>query len=194
MPVPFVMPRTPSYVIPGGVPVFYRPAINKALRKVSGDVRTFILHDTDGRDSRQELYDSERIVSVHYLVGQYIPYDTPIAIKYASETHDATFGAGHGSIGGIGGNLNDTAVQFELEWYGITDATKRAFARVVAHSLFTWSKGNKTPIIIPHWSVDARKQDPRYDWTHMLSLVYEFYEQLHTASDKIVSHGRLGNV
>lgn len=172
MPNIFRMPLRVSYVVPGGVPVYYVDAQNKAMRPVAGDIRTFILHDTDGRDSRQELYDSERKVSVHYLVGEYRGYDTPICIKYASERHEQTFGAGLGSVGGVSSNLNATTVNFELEHIGQNDATRQAFACVVAHSLANWVALPKVPVLLPHWLVDARKTDPRYNWTDMLSHIY----------------------
>lgn len=169
----FVMPTKVSYVVPGGIPVYYIDAVHKSNRPIPGKIETFMLHDTAGRDSRQELYDSPRGVSVHYLIGEYPNVAGPVCIKFASERTEQTYGSGYGSIGGISGNINATTINFELEHEGQNDATREAFALCVAHSLSNYAALAKVPVLLPHWLVDARKTDPRWNWTAMLSRIYE---------------------
>ena len=176
----FVMPGRVSYYLPGGTPVYYIDAKHKAPRTVPGDIRTFILHETDGIDSRQELYDSARKVSVHYLIGAYPDTNGPVCIKYASERTEKTFGAGFGTVGGIKHNLNETCISFEIESRGMTDATLDAYANCIAHSLHNWATRTQVPVLLPHWLVDARKTDPKFQWTGMLSRIYRIYESLPT--------------
>jgi N-acetyl-anhydromuramyl-L-alanine amidase AmpD len=138
----------------------------------------FIIHDTAGRDSRQELLDSARQVSVHYLVGRYDNLPSPVVIKYMSEFKSYSNGAGYGSLGGVTNGINPNAVQFELE-FGTKDVdTIDAFCATVGQSMRVWRDIASNIILLPHRTVDKRRVDPRLDWNNFCERVYEYSYKL----------------
>lgn len=172
---PFSMPSAPSYFLHGGAPVYFNHAINYG-RNPSGWLPTyFILHDTDGLDSRQELFDSTRFVSVHYLIGVYPGYATPIVVKYLSEVSDYANGAGYGSLGGVSGNLNPLSIQFEIEYRSMSAATLSTYATVIASSLKFWSLKGADVRFLLHKDIDSRKRDPRYNFQSLMRDIYALY-------------------
>jgi N-acetyl-anhydromuramyl-L-alanine amidase AmpD len=169
----FTMPAQPSYFMYGGLPVYFRQARHYGNNPSGWLPQFFILHDTDGRDSRQELYDSPRLVSVHYLVGAYSGYSGPIVVKYLSEVSNYANGAGYATLGGSHDNLNLHAIQFELEYLTMSAATLQAYATVIASSLKYWLGKGADPRFLRHADIDSRKFDPRFHYNDMLRRVYD---------------------
>lgn len=172
------MPSNPAYFIRAGLPVYTVPAVHVNVRNSKPKDIYFILHDTDGRDSRQELYDSPRKVSVHYLVGEYLNVSGPCVIKYMSEVKNYANGAGFGSAGGVPTGFNPVSVQFEIEYVGMNNSTLDAYAATIGQSMRIWREFGSNVILIPHRMIDSRKRDPRFDWNSITKKVYEYSFQL----------------
>lgn len=178
MPQRFAMPQASQYSIRADLPVYRVQAVHANKRVNRPKDVLFMLHDTDGRDSRQELYDSSRKVSVHYLIGEYPNTNGPVVIKYMSEFSEYANGAGFGSIGGFPNGINPVAVQFEIEYVNMNERTLTAYVDTIAQSMRIWRDVGSNVILLPHYAVDTRKSDPRFDWNAVCREIYERSHEL----------------
>lgn len=136
--------------------------------------RLFVVHHTDGVDSREYGRNNARRVSYHYLVGSYADAGGLRLYKYASEIQMCTHTQGYGSIGRyLGYNINDYAVSMEIEGPPFTVELINYAARAAGSILRGWRQRGTPLIMVPHLILDKNKEDPAFDWHNWCQLVYK---------------------
>jgi len=188
-----------SYTTLAGQSVITLSGANFGQRTVPGDVRYFVMHLTEGSDSRQYLVNNPPGVSTHYLTGEYPDTNGPQIYKYCSETNDAAYTQGFSLLGSLGTydhrgfantgfptpfqtyrNLNDVAISYEIEGTVQQPPSARLLAHVVTHVaeiISYWHQpvnGGLSLVLIRHLDVDSEKSDPQgVNWTAFLKAIYQ---------------------
>ena len=169
----FTLPTSPAYVNDAGQPVYLITGANKAPRGPGVKPKFMVIHHTAGSDSRKYLWQNERGVSTHYLLGVYPDAGiTPRVYKYASETLEQTFTQGFSTIG-TDTNPNPESISLELEGPPIQPQVRVEAAKLVASILRYWAGRGVSLLLIGHKHIDTQgKQDPDLPWTAWCSDVY----------------------
>lgn len=179
----FIIPTQARYTNDAGQAVYWIDGAAKGTR-IASDIEHLFIHHTGGVDSRKYLWRNELNSSSTYLVGAY--EDTgwvPRVYKYMSETTDAPYTQGFGSIAedDTPREINASGISIEVEG-GINqgngllfrDGVMEETAKLSASIIRYWESKGIELLLIGHKHVDPRKNDPKWNWNRFCKLTYGY--------------------
>jgi N-acetyl-anhydromuramyl-L-alanine amidase AmpD len=154
------------------------PTLGQYPSPIGGKKRILIIHATDGKDSRETLvYGDGRGVGAHYLIGRYDGLPEIVIYKLAPESACVN-GAGFGKLGSYDGNINDIALQVEIEGPPF-DALLLSQAALLCAEIIgrRYTMMGEQLEEFTHKVLDKRKDDPTFDVIGFKTAMWSYIEE-----------------